>query len=684
MDKLSDNLKATLQKWGVSVILLAALTPATLSAQQLQREKGGRKAATAMTPEENKDERKGSAWTLDLPLGLHLPSTIDTVTYNYQRQTIPSMISDAYASQGNLGGEGINMIFFERPYYSKFFFDDAIAHWIPQFSKQKFYNVYVPTTILSYNFGGNKENAQNRLKGEFAGNVNRRIGIGAHVDYIHSKGCYNNQAAKNFNYGLSFYYLGDRYEVQTFFNQFNTNIKANGGITDDLYILDPGELQGGDDKIEAKSIPTRLSNAQNRVTGTEFYMNHAYKLGYWEEHQVNDTLTRRVYVPVTKILYSLDYRSGHHEFKNFNAEEGMEFWPNAYFNADRTEDHTRYWTLSNSIGISMIEGFKKWAKFGIAAYATYEFRNYSQVNPENYRRDENHTSELTPFPDTWIDPKAKSHLLWVGGRINKQQGSIIRYNAEAKFGLVGSVAGDLDINGDISTRFKLFGDTVAIRAYGRFQNTAVPYLLQKYISNHFVWNNDFGKTRSFRVGGELTIPWTKTTLRAGVENVQNYVYFNSESLPKQYGGSVQIFSATLDQKLRFGIWNWNNTITYQTSSKSDVIPLPALSIYSNMFLHFRAFRVLDLQIGIDCDWYTRYYGLELQPATMTFHTQNTTKVGNYAFCNAYITARLYKVRFYVLWSHVNQGLFSKDYFSMPHYPVNPRRLMLGLSVDFAD
>ena len=166
------------------------------------------------------------------------------------------MISDAYASQGNLGGEGINMVFFERPVTSKFLFDDAITPWIQTIGKQKFYNVYVPTTLLSYNFGGSKQNAQNRLRGIFAGNVNRRIGIGAHIDYLHSKGCYENQAAKNFNFGLSFYYLGDRYEGQAFFNHFNTTIKANGGITDDLYILDPAQLQGGDDKIEAKSIPT--------------------------------------------------------------------------------------------------------------------------------------------------------------------------------------------------------------------------------------------------------------------------------------------------------------------------------------------------------------------------------------------------------------------------------------------
>ena len=103
-----------------------------------------------------------------------------------------------------------------------------------------------------------------------------------------------------------------------------------------------------------------------------------------------------------------------------------------------------------------------------------------------------------------------------------------------------------------------------------------------------------------------------------------------------------------------------------------------------MFLNFKAFKVLEAQIGIDCSYYTKYYAPAYQPATMTFHTQDEMKCGNYAFCNAYATMKLYKVRFYVLYSHVNQGWFSKNYFSLPHYPLNPRTLQFGLSVDFAD
>lgn len=665
------------------LILILVISVLNASALFAQSPLGQGDKQLSNKPEKKKEYKAGNAWTLDLPTGSHIPSSIDTLTYNYQRENIPSMISDAYATQGNLGGEGIDMIFFNRPDYSKFFFNDAVSHWIPTFEKQKFYNVYVPTTILSYNFGGNKDNSTNRLKGDFAGNVNRRIGIGANIDYIHSKGCYSNQAAKNFNFGLSFYYLGDRYEAQAFYNQFGATIKENGGITDELYITDPAVLQGGVDKIEAKSIPTKLNSAQSKLNGSEFYMNHAYKIGFWKEEQVNDTLTRQIYIPVTKFIYSLDYRYGHHEFTNRNSEQGNQFWENTYFTSDRTDDRTKYWTLSHSVAVQMIEGFQKWAKFGLAAYATYEMRNYRQINPAKIIPEDGQEDLTSSIPEFNIEPKTKEHLLWIGGRISKQQGSIIKYNADAKFGLIGSIAGDIDINGDISTRFRMLGDTVVIKAFGFFRNTAVPYLFQKYISNHFIWNNNFGKTRSFRIGGELDIPWTKTTLRAGVENVQNYIYFNSASFPVQHSGSVQIFAASISQRLRFGIWNWDNRLTYQTSSNQSVIPLPALSVYSNMYLKFIAFKVLKLQIGIDCDYYTRYNGLELQPATMTFHTTDR-KVGNYAFCNAYITARLYKVRFYVLYSHVNQGWFSKNYFSMPGYPLNPRRLMFGLSVDFAN
>lgn len=640
------------------------------------------------TVDRNDTIRKGTAWTLTFPLGNHVESVIDTLTYNYQRQSIPALQTDAYASTGNLGAEGINMIFFDRPERATFFFKDALHAWLPSFSNQKFYNVYVPTTILQYGFAGTKNTHQDRLRADFMGNVNRRIGIGAKLDYLYSKGEYEAQATKDFSFGLSFYYTGDRYEAQAFYNHWNFLNKENGGITNDLYITDPAELQAGVNKIESKSIPTRLTAAHSRVNGDELFMTHALKLGYWRTENVNDTLTREVYVPFSRFIYSFDLQHSRHRFLNSNTTQAREFWDNTYLNPLGTNDNTYMNMMTNSIGVELIEGFLKWAKFGLSAYVSYQVQKYYQTTHyEQPELTETQIESLTPLPEGFSIPQsATKNYVWVGGRLHKDQGSILKYAANVRFGLVGDVVGDLELDGTISTRFKLFGDSVKISANAEFKNLEQPYLLQQYISNHFAWNNNFGKTRRYKVGGELLIPWTKTTLSAGLENIQNYVYFNDMSLPTQYGGNVQVFSARLEQLLRFGILNWNNTLIYQKSSNTNILPLPDFAIYSNLFIHFTAFKVLKLQVGIDCDYYTSYKGLDYQPATMSFHVQGQDKisVGNYPLINAYITARLYKTRFYVLWSHVNQGWFSKNYFVLPHYPMNPRRLEFGLSVDFAN
>lgn len=658
------------------IILIALLTPWLAAAAQEPSHTSDKAVKKPRT------DLHSSAWTLIYPLGLHRTSTIDTLLYNYQRQAVPALVSDAYATTGNLGAEGMNMIFFQRAPRREFFFADALDAWLPLDSRQKFYNVYTPMTLLSYGLGGNKQSNQDRLRMNFAGNVNRRIGLGAMVDYLYSKGCYQNQATKDFTFGVSGYYRGDRYELHAFYNHWNFLNKENGGITDPLYITDPAVLQGGVDNIEPKSIPVNLNNAHSRVNGQQLFINNAYNVGYWRTEEVNDTLTRDIYVPVTKFIWTLDYRTDRHRFTD--RGDNPDFWKDTYFSTSRSDDNTHFSDLSNTVGIQMIEGFRKWAKFGLNVYATYSFQKFTQT-ADTLDRSLPLPEGLTPLPEGFsIKEKHSRSLLSIGAQITKQKGSILTYALEGRLGIVGDVAGDIDINGRIDTRFRLFGDTVQLGAKGHFRNTAQPYLLQHYISNHFAWDNDFGKTRSFRAEGELTIPWTRTVLSAGVENLQNYVYFASSGLPVQSGASVQIVSASLRQRLQAGIWHWDNTVTWQHSSKKEVLPLPALSVYSNMYLWFTAFRVLHLQIGVDCGYYTKYYAPSYQPATMSFVNQQETKCGGYPLMDIYVTAKLSKVRFYVMMSHINQGWFSKDYFSMPLYPVNPRSFRIGLSIDFAN
>ena len=138
------------------------------------------------------------------------------------------------------------------------------------------------------------------------------------------------------------------------------------------------------------------------------------------------------------------------------------------------------------------------------------------------------------------------------------------------------------------------------------------------------------------------------------------------------------------KNFKIGILNWDNKLTYQTSSDQKVIPLPKFSIYSNLYLLFKVANVLDVQLGIDCDYYTKYKSVAYQPATMSFYNQDEIEIGNYPFMNLYANMKLDKARFYVMFTHVNQGMTGNNYFSLPHYPLNPRRFQLGVSVDFTN
>ena len=624
------------------------------------------------------------AWSVSEPLGLHYPSTIDTLHLNYHSTMVPSMVSDAWLTTGNYGAPGQNQIFFERPLAGEFFFEDAIEAWMHNTANMRYYNTRIPMTLLSHSTGGDKYSNLDRTQVEFSGNVDRKTQLGGGIDYIYSKGSYEAQADKDFTWRLFGSHMGDRYEMQTFFNHYNYTTKESGGITDDRYITDPAEVQGGVTRVDNKSIPTRLTSAQNHLEGSQFYLNQRYKVGFYRYRRdsVTDTVIDRTYVPVTSFIWTLDFKHGKHQFLNNSGSEDRNFFDHSYLDWDGTDESTRYWRLRNTVGVSMLEGFNKWAKFGFAIYGTHEVRRYTQVNDTITGTTLPEGLEALPVN---VAHRKIQNLMWLGGQLTKQQGSLLRYNATAQFGVLGDAAGEIDITGDVTTRFKLLGDTVSVKGYGYFKNLAVPYLLQQFVSNHYAWDNSFNKTKRMRVGGELNIPFSWTNVNVGYETLNDYIYWDANGLPAQHGGAVHVLSARWRQGLHFKAFNWDNSVTLQTSSNEQVLPLPKFAIYSNLYATFTIARVLHVQMGVDGNYYTKYYAPAYNPATMTFHSQQEMECGNFVIMNLYANFRMKQARFFVAWTHFNQKVHSGDaYFATPHYPLNPARLQVGVSVNFVN
>ena len=145
-------------------------------------------------------------------------------------------------------------------------------------------------------------------------------------------------------------------------------------------------------------------------------------------------------------------------------------------------------------------------------------------------------------------------------------------------------------------------------------------------------------------------------------------------------------SATLCQDFTLGPLNWESQVTYQTSTDEEVMPLPKLSLYSNLYLLFRIAKVLRVELGGDVRYFTSYYAPTYSPALGMYANQpeaERIEVGNYPIVDVYANLHLKHTRFYFMASHVNyskSGSGSK--FLVPHYPVNPFVIRLGLSWNF--
>ena len=156
--------------------------------------------------------------------------------------------------------------------------------------------------------------------------------------------------------------------------------------------------------------------------------------------------------------------------------------------------------------------------------------------------------------------------------------------------------------------------------------------------------------------------------------------------PVQTGEPINLITVSLSQNMKFGPVHWESVLTYQKSSNQDVIPVPALNAYTNIFLRFKIARVLATDLGADMRYFTRYYAPDYSPQLGVYTVQGNTdtrvQIGNYPLINVYANFHLKHTRFFVMYSHVNSGSGNKEYFFVPHYPLNEGIFRFGVSWNF--
>ena len=298
------------------------------------------------------------------------------------------------------------------------------------------------------------------------------------------------------------------------------------------------------------------------------------------------------------------------------------------------------------------------------------------------------------------------HDLSVGSVLSRQQGKFIHYNVEGELWVLGDNIGEFKVDGDMNIDLPLGKkDSIQFNLRANVQSMEPDFYMRHYRNQVTWWDQDnLNKDIRTRFMGTLSYPRTKTRLTVGVENMKNYTYFgiqkelqgradSTSTTPGDYthdvkvlqhSGNIQVFSAMLGQDFKLGPLGWENEVTYQTSSNQEVLPLPKLSLYTNLYLLFHVSKILRVQVGGDMRYFTSYYAPDYAPSIGQFAVQDASfarvKVGNYPIVNVYVNLHLKHCRLYLAMNHVNQG--SGRYYWAPHYPVNPRTFHFGVSWNF--
>lgn len=405
-----------------------------------------------------------------------------------------------------------------------------------------------------------------------------------------------------------------------------------------------------------------------------------------------DATMKQEYVPVTSFIHTLDVNSynrihqAYYTPNNYYRDTFYNYNDEGVYGNDSIYDQYKYLSVKNTFAIALLEGFNKYAKAGLKGFISYELRKFQMP-------------ELAEDANQYFLNRHSEGHLSVGGQLSKTQGKTLHYNLDAELCVVGPDAGNLTLDFSTDLNFPLFGDTAQLAAKAFFYRFNPTYYQTNYHSKHLWWDNDFSAETRTHIEGVFSYPKTHTQLRVAVEEIQNYTYFGMKyNVTDNFGrsdltggvyqasGNINVMTAQLRQDFRLGILNWENIITYQKSSNKEVLPLPDLNIFSNLYLKFKIAKVLSVELGGDVTFFTKYYAPDYLPALGQFAVQQNSssrvELGGYPFVDVYANFHLKRARFFVMMSHVNNASGNKMMFLTPHYPTNGNIMRFGVSWNF--
>ena len=635
-------------------------------------------------------------------------------TYNYTFTEYPYYHEDINTTSLGVSGSPEQ----SYNYFKRASTDNAIFYTTSQrysYSPETLpnYNTKTPYTELAYwgTLFANKDKEESNIKILTTQNILPELNLTLEYRRYGGNGILKREDTNNRNAVISTNYMGKRYLMHAGYIYNKVARSENGGIIDNFWIRDT--------TVDAREIDVYLKEASSTTKKNTVFLDQSYRIPFTfienlkgrkerlrqaavrdsimatgdsaaiaqfiaaeemkaEEEAEADTVLINKDITTAIIGHSSEYsvfRRIYQDNISKSDEFGRKFFNDRfYLNPTKSADSLRVMKFENRFFIRL----QPWKSDGIVSKLDVgigdKLANYYAFKRSDYIQG---TSNVL----------LNSAYLYAGAK--GQYKKYFTWDARGQYTFVGYEMNDFGIFANMTFSAYPFrrdkNSPLSLKAHFETTLKEPDYYEQHLCTNHYMWDNDFGKVSSTRIGAELEIP--RWDLHASFDYglLSNNIYYDTEGIVRQNPNAMSVMSASLRKD--FIVWklHFENEGLFQLSSNKDVLPLPLLALNLRYYLQFDVVKkVMQMQVGANVAFTTKWYAPAFNPVLGVFHNQNVAEYGNCPYIDAFVNIQWKRACIFVKFVNANMGWPNKsaDYFSAAGYIAPQRAIKFGISWPF--
>jgi hypothetical protein len=587
-------------------------------------------------------------------------------------------------STGNLGLSQMSLLF--EP--AKTIGFDAGFHTLDIYAMThedvRYYQARAPFTSLYYVSAGEVEQVFKVIHSQ---NIKPNWNIGANFNRIGANGFYRHQRGDHLNGALFTWFQspGKRYNLWAS-GVFNTlKAQENGSIyNEEIFSASRQSQDNSAIATDRQAEAIRLTSAKRLYRQGSFMLKQTYFVGRIDSTE--QEITQKI-LPTNKIAYTLKYDANSYDFQKDETDD-LSVIPQGASDRAYTNDSTSYRRIQNEFIYSFFLRAKSSTiiknELKLDAGIRHEFYKYNQ-------------SVLYKDGTDYYDYSSTFQNVTLLGSAGYRFSNRIDLNVDLQQIFQGRNTGDFLYEAKSNVLLSKSVGRIVLGSY--FQNKSPEEIYNRYFGNHYNWlgdgnGNSFDRTKTINFSFNYLNDQLKIDAKAEYFLINNYLYFTENEkivkgiLPAQLDGSVNLLKISLGKKFTYGKFNLDSYVVYQKTDNPGKLRTPEIYTFNSFYLDQTFFKVLKTNIGFDLRYNTSYQAYAYSPAAGQFYiplAENTHSFNTEPIVDVWVKASLRRANIFVKFDYVNQGLFSKGYYTVDRYPMQDRQLLkFGVSWNFYD